>query len=56
MKKSATYVISAKRPLCDLSRNLNFDIFFRTYIFKKIECRINKINRASGNYNEFNVE
>ena len=44
------------RPSRDLSRNLNFDTFLRTHTFKKIERRINKVNRASGNYNEFNVE
>ena len=40
----------------DLSYNLNFDILLRTHTFRKIEYRINKINRASDNYNEFNVE
>ena len=48
MNAYARYVIK--------SYNLNFDIFFRTHIFKKIEYRINKMNRASNNYNEFNVE
>ena len=42
--------------LRNLSHNLNFNIFFRTHIFKKIERRINKVNRISNNYNEFNVE
>ena len=40
----------------DLSRNLNFDISLCTYTFKKIERRINKVNRVSNNYSEFNVE
>ena len=42
--------------LCDLSCDLNFDIFLRTHILKKIERRINKINRTLNNYSELNVE
>ena len=40
---------------CDLSRDLNFDTSLRTHTFKKIERRINKVNRASGSYSEFSV-
>ena len=39
----------------DLSRDLNFDTPFRTHTLKKIERQISKVNRASNNYNEFNV-
>ena len=42
--------------LYNLLYNLNFDISFRIYIFKKIEYRINKINRVLNNYSEFSVE
>ena len=35
---------------------LNILFHILIYIFKKIERRINKINRASNNYNEFSVE
>ena len=38
------------------SRNSNFDIFLHTHISKKIEYRINEINRAQSNYNKFNVK
>ena len=42
--------------LYNLSHNSIFDIPLRTYTFKKIERRINKMNRISNNYNKFNVE
>ena len=38
------------------SRDSNFDISLRTHTFKKIERRINEMNRAQSNYSEFNVE
>ena len=51
------FILRAHAPVSrDLSYNLNFDIPLRTHIFKKIEYRINKVNRASSNYNEFNIE
>ena len=56
MKGSAIKLWAHTPVLRDLSYNLNFNIFLRTHTFKKIEHRINKINRTSGNYNEFNVE
>ena len=55
MEESATMLWAHAPVLRDLSRDLNFDTFLRTYTFRKIERRIDKMNRASDNYNEFNV-
>ena len=38
------------------SRDSNFNIFLRTYTFKRFERRINEINRTQNNYNKLNIE
>ena len=43
------------RAHAPVSRDLNFDIFLRTYTPKKIERRVGKVNRASDNYSEFSA-